>query len=232
MQIGIRSKACVVVATVAMLAACAQHDGGGSSTNGSRPAPVQPDQPDHGVQVGDVVVKSVFQMYVSSANFSAMGGNPVTIPISVINAPNSEMTINTSKFTVPTITNAPLSFGELSISGLMDNNLNVCGKDGKTKCTTAVIRIYTVGPNAGFYNSDIADSRDITANLSTSKPLNVGVGVGGAAVVQTIPIGASKHVFRLSDFVTTPAYKINSDFTEAGAGTYATTLVIEYGLSL
>jgi hypothetical protein len=59
--------------------------------------------------------------------------------------------------------------------------------------------------------------------------LTVGLGAANAAVVQKISIAANKHVLHLSDFPSSQ-YQMRTDFTEAGAGSYSTTLVIEYGL--
>jgi hypothetical protein len=223
----------LVAALALTLVGCGKH--GSSTAAGPAPAPGKEEQPpDRGPQVGDVVVKSTFQVYVSSDHTGthAMAGKAVTIPISVINAPNVSMTVNSSGLVLPPITNAPLSFGELSLSGLTDNNLRVCGNNGKTKCTTAVIRIYTTGtPKSGMWNAD-GYGMPITASLGNGKTVDVGLDQAGAAVVQTVTIPSGKNVFRLSDFNVTPLYKIFSDFTEAGAGTYSTTLVVEYGLSL
>jgi hypothetical protein len=70
----------------------------------------------------------------------------------------------------------------------------------------------------------------MTASLSS--PLTVGLGAANAAVMQTISIAATKRVVRLSDFSPMPNYNIKFDFTDAGAGDYSTTIVLEYGLSL
>jgi hypothetical protein len=113
----------------------------------------------------------------------------------------------------------------------MDNNLNVCGTNGHTHCGTALIRMYTTGqPGAGLYNTTDQFGAPITAGPVTTL-LPVGLGTSGAAVLQSISIPSHKHVVRLSDFSPAPNYAVQADFTDAGAGTYSTTLVVEYALA-
>lgn len=156
-----------------------------------------------------------------------------TIPVSVIVAPDVAFTVDSTAFVVPTITNDVLDFGSVLVTSLRDNGLKVCGADGKTKCTKALIRVYTTGvAGAGLWNADGGYGAPITTNLSGATPATVGLEAAGAATVQSYTIPATKNVLNLSDFGATPKYLFNVDFTNAGAGTYGTTLVIEYGLSL
>lgn len=152
------------------------------------------------------------------------------IPVSVINSASTSMTVSTTGFIVPKITNAVLNFGNLQVLQLFDNNLDLCGTAGNQKCTTALIRMYTTGtPLAGLYNSTDNVGMPILAGLT--QPLStVGLAVANANILQTYKIPSTQHVMALSDFPS-PTYLVNSDFTQAGAGTYSTTLVLEYALA-
>jgi hypothetical protein len=159
--------------------------------------------------------------------FDASANQPVT----VTNAAAVTMTLDNSNFTAPTITNDLLDFGYLALSALRDNSLRVCGPSGNTKCTKAFIRVYTTGvAGEGLYNAADGYGAPMTSSLTT--PLSVGLGAANAAVMQSITIANSKRIVRLNDFTPTPNYNVKFDFTEAGAGDYSTTIVVEYGLSL
>lgn len=163
----------------------------------------------------------------------AHASNPTTIPITVINAPNAQMTVNSSGIVAPAITNDPLEFGSLTITRLRDNDLKVCGPNGKQKCGTAIIRLYTTGsPGAGLYNSGDSFGAPITAGIGPVRA-TVGLGPSNAAIVQTYTIPSNRNSIRETHFDPQPmTYNVSVDFTDAGAGAYATTLVVEYGLAL
>lgn len=200
--------------------------------------------PDVGVPNQDgVVVKARLVMNISSSsdptvnpatppNASELGSPSGTLPVSVINAPSTSMTVDTTQFAIPTITNTLLDFGYLNISALLDNNLNVCGTTGKVHCGTAIIRIYTTGQaGAGVYNSVDQFGAPLTAGISGSGMVAVGLTVSGAGILQSMTIPSTKHTVKLADFTPTPHYDVKADFTDAGQGTYATTIVLEYALA-
>ena len=164
---------------------------------------------------------------------SATPGNTSgTVPVNVVNSASTSMSLDSSQFVVPTISNALLDFGYLNISELKDNNLNLCGTDSKHHCGTALIRIYTVGTaGPGLYNPTDDFGAPITAGLPGTTLGTVGLDVSNAAIVQSITLPGHKHTIKLSDFSPTPHYDVKADFTDAGAGSYSTTLVVEYGLA-
>jgi hypothetical protein len=129
--------------------------------------------------------------------------------------------------------NNVVDFGYLAISGLSDNNLRVCGAAGNERCGTAQIRMYTTGvAGAGIWNDADAWGAPITAALEgTEATGTVGLDVAGAVVLQSVAIPATTRVLRLSDITPAPRYNVKADFTDAGAGTYTTTLVLEYVLA-
>ena len=186
-----------------------------------------------GVRPDEYVVRARAEMQVTTDGAGRVMRSNVqqNQPVTVTLAAASSMTLDNSAFVVPTITNASMDFGRLKISALTDNNLKVCGAGGTTACGTALIRLFTTGvAGAGIFNAADNFGAPLTGALTTT-PLNIGLLVANAAVTQTITIPATKKVVRLSDFTPTPSYNIKADFTNAGAGTYTTTIVVEYALA-
>jgi hypothetical protein len=221
---------CAVLAT-GLLIGCGQNSS--SSAPAISPA-APPAVTPPAAQAGPFVSKSITTLTISTDNFtgvSVMAVPPKTIPISVINAPNSSMVVDSTAFVVPAVANAVLNFGTIKVTSLVDNNLNVCGASGTAACTNAVIRIYTTGAGPGIFNAVGGYGMPIAAKVGTTALQNIGLTAANAAIVQTHAIPATQHAIHLSDFSLTPVYAISSDFTNAGAGTYSTTLVIEYGLN-
>ena len=148
--------------------------------------------------------------------------------INIINSPSTKIEFDTSKFIVPTSSNGEndaLSFGSITLSQLRDNNLAIC-VDGKTQCGSAVIRMYTTdAAGAGLWNTAGGYGAPLKAGQSTMG--TVGLGTAGALGVQTVTLTSNIHVLHLKQF-TDPTYQIETDMSNAGAGTYTTTLVIEY----
>lgn len=156
-----------------------------------------------------------------------------TQDVTVTNAPNTVMTLDNSEWSVPTIQNGVVDFGYLAIGSLMDNNLRVCGVAGNERCNTALIRTYTIGTaGPGIWNEVDQYGAPISASLAGTPPTGtVGLNAENAVVLQSMAIPPTKYTLKLSDFVPTPRYNFLADFTEAGAGVYTTTLVIEYVLT-
>ena len=181
-----------------------------------------------------VVVRSRAVMELSAnADGSATirAASSGSVPVTVTNAALTDMSIDTSNFKVPTVSNALLDFGSIALSTLTDNNLSVCGAGGNKKCGTALLRMYTTGTaKAGLYNAADDYGLPITATLTT--PLTVGLSVANAAILQTLTIPSNKHVVRKADFSPAPSYDMKIDFTDAGVGSFTTTIVLEYALSL
>ena len=154
----------------------------------------------------------------------------VTQPTTVSNSANSSMSLDNTLFLNPAISNTIISFGFLQISNLFDNDLKVCGNNGNQKCNTALIRTYTTDTDkAGFYNASDDFGAPITAGQSSLS--SVGLNAAGALTLQSISIPNNKHTIKLSDFAN-PKYNYQADFSDAGAGSYSTTIVIEYALTL
>lgn len=151
--------------------------------------------------------------------------------VSVVNSPSSTLTLDATNFSPPAISNAVLDFGNIQVSDLLDNNLNLCGVGGDEQCGTALLRIYTTGTaGAGLYNAVDDFGAPILAGPNGGALATVGLDPANSIIVDAISIPASKHVVRLSDF-TNQDFQFQIDFTDAGAGAYETTLVIEYALA-
>jgi len=185
-----------------------------------------------GLSPDDYVVKARAEFHVttdpSARPFRAAA--QATQPVTVALSPSTTMTLDNASFTTPTITNAVMDFGSLKIATLTDNNLKVCGAGGNQPCGTALVRVFTTGTTgAGIFNAADNFGAPLTATLTT--PLSVGLLVANAAVMQTMTIPATKKVVRLSDFSPAPNYNFKADFTNAGAGSYSTTIVVEYALA-
>ena len=155
------------------------------------------------------------------------------IGILIVNAAYTTVTIDNTQIIMPSAIKTVLSLGQLRLTELSDNNLAVCGQNGNTPCGHAVIRIYTLktsnstGP--GMYNISAASSAPIKAgqiHLAT-----VGLNPSGATIIQSIRIPSTTHVLRVTDFPN-PIYNIQVDFSNAVAGTYSATLIVEYMLML
>lgn len=157
--------------------------------------------------------------------------NPANQPVTVVVSPDVQLTISSANFSVPTMTSDTLSFGTLDVTNIRDNNTKVCGTGGNTKCTKAVLRVYTTGTaGPGFWNTTSGYGAPLIAGAVTSGI--TGLGTANSVVVQTYVIPASKYVVHTNDFSPAPKIVITGDFSNAGAGSYSTTVVVEYGLSL
>lgn len=169
--------------------------------------------------------------FLISRAFADANGN---VNVSTQVGASISFNLNSSLFTVPASPTPFVinDFGFLQVGGLQDNNLNLCGPSGHKHCGTALIRIYTTGTaGAGLWNAVDAYGAPISsAQAGVTPQLNVGLDQTGAAVVQQITVPPNKHTVLLSDF-TNPKYDVSVDFRNAGAGSYATTLVLEYALS-
>ena len=178
--------------------------------------------------VQDSALAKFFQKLLPSAYAAS-----VSQSIVVTNAASVTMILDSSQFLVPSVSNKLLDFGSLAISTLSDNNLKVCGTGGKTQCGTAMIRIYTSGQaGAGVWNAADSYGVPLYSGLQNVNSSSIGLNAAGSVTVQSTGIASSDHVLTLSDFHETSRFQVQADFSNAGAGSYATTLVIEYVLSL
>lgn len=219
-------KTAVVITTFLSAAGCGK-TGVYSTTSG------QQELPPVGVpSVDGVVVKARAIVSVTPGVTGLKVALTGTQSINVTNAANVSMTLSNASWVVPSISNASLDFGFLEITDVKDNNLDICGSGGNQHCTKALFRIYTTGkPGAGIWNATGAYGMPITAGLSGTTPGTVGLDVAGAYTLQSVTIPANKHTIKFQDFSPTPKYNVKSDFTDAGAGSYSATLVIEYALA-
>jgi len=202
------------------LAACApKHDDQSPVDN---PSPVKTETPDESVVRGSATVT------VTSNDISAMANGSATVTYA--NAPSVNFKIDASALVAGAMTGNTLSLGKVAVSDLSDNALNICGTNGKTKCTKAIIRLYTTGTIAGFVNTSDSTSYGVPVFASGLNPTTALTLGSPGVTTQQVTIANNTHVLKLADF-TSPSYDITSDFSNAGAGQYSMTLVVEYALS-
>jgi len=232
----------VAMALVGMTLGCGaetknERTGGDGDAGGATP-PVAGGQPGGGGGGGSVIpvtpgdpwiVRGRWEIPVSygASPMALEGRASSTQPMTTTVAPNVTYTVDNAGFVAPTDPSGVASFGKLDVKALRDNALRVCGTNGNTRCTTAALRLYTRGtPGAGLWNTVEAYGLPITSGTA-----NVGLDQGGAAVLATLTLG-NRRVVRLRDFTTTSTFPVPvaADFDDAAAGSYATTLVLEYVL--
>jgi hypothetical protein len=185
------------------------------------PAPKIP-QPDNDNLV--IVATASFPVTVTNGVYASSANTAVTVAL----AASSTFAISTASFVPPTLDNAVMSFGSIAVSTLTTNDLKVCGSSPKVKCTKAYIRIYTTATGAGFWNATDAYSAPMSAGLSGSL-LTVGLTSTNATTVQSFTIPGTRNSLKLADFPS-PTYLFSGDFTDAGVGSYSTTINIDLAL--
>ena len=128
-----------------------------------------------------------------------------------------------------------LSFGTIEVDNLKVNKLKQCGPGDDQKCTSAIVRVYTeevVGfPGiSGMVNKDEGYSVPINAGEGSPSE-SVGLTDTNAAIVDSYTIPANDRKLRPNDF-NGMTYVLESDFSNAGAGDYEATIVIELAVGL
>ena len=172
----------------------------------------------------DSTLAKLFSNLFMNKAYAANGSTSVTYT----NSASTNFAISVVDLGATGFTGTTLNLGKVALSTLSDNNLKVCGTGGTTKCTQAAIRVYTTGSIAGFVNtSDTYGVPVYTGSLNPTTP--VGLLAAGSVQTQTLSISSSKHTVAITDFPT-PSYNISADFSNAGAGSYAMTYVVEYVL--
>ena len=154
------------------------------------------------------------------------------IPVSYVVAPNASISVDTSGI-APTLSgdSNTLNVGSVVVTNARANKLKVCGPGGDQDCNSAIIRIYTVelvsDPGIdGFVNTDDGYGVPVVADN-----LSVGLNAINAALVNEYIIANGDRKITEDDF-TDLSYNIDVDFSNAGAGNYEMTLVIELALGL
>jgi hypothetical protein len=206
------------------LAACSQ------SSNQSETTP-SPASPQPNVQADNAVVRglAVVEVRTSDVALEAMD-TAASTSVVYVNAPSVTFEIDPSNLVAGNMTGDTLSLGNVKVTALKDNKLDLCGTSGNQKCTTAEIRVYTTGTVAGFVNTSETPNYGVPVFASGLNPtIALTLGKPGVAVQQLTNIPATKHNLKLSDFPN-PTYNVTSDFRDAGSGTYKMTFVIEYAL--
>jgi len=213
-------KAFLGLALALALSACSSKD----TDPSSEVAP--PNRPE---VVGDSIVRGTATVTVGNGDLSALETGTTTVEYS--NAASVNFKIDASALVAGRMTGNTLSLGQVTVSELNDNDLKICGTNGKTKCTKAIIRIYTTGATAGFVNTSEEPNYGVPVYASGLNPTTALILGSPGVTTQQISFHSNVHILNLSDFAT-PSYDITADFNNAGAGNYTMTLVVEYALAL
>lgn len=228
----------IALLSLVLLSAC----GGSPSTVTQAPQPLPPIEvpgPDNVVVHGRAVVTisneqetammNLWNRFIMPRAYAASSGSSV---VTYTNAASTNFTINVTGLAptfTPTFTGNTLNLGSVALATLSDNNLKVCNPGGNTKCTQAIIRVYTTGSTAGFIQTtDLYGAPVFTGTLNPASA--VGLNAAGSVQVQLFTIIASDHKIGIVDFPS-PTYAVTSDFSNAGAGNYSMTYVVEYALA-
>lgn len=173
-----------------------------------------------------VIGTASFEVRVTGRGF----GLAQTYPVVVALAPNSTLAISTVGFVVPTMSNSVLDFGNITVTAATTNQLKLCGTGGNQKCTKALLRVYTtVAAGAGFWNAD-GYGAPMTAGLSGSLQA-VGLGIANVVTMEQYTIPGNRNSVKTSDFSPAPVFLFSGDFTDAGTGSYTTTVNIDFALA-
>lgn len=223
---------------ISLLLMCLSFMSCGFSLTATHPGAIPPNGPkeDNSVVRGIAVVQvDAYQSSAWTRLFSFMtpayAASTATTTVTYNNAAAVTFTINAAGLTGGSFTGDTLSLGSFTVTALKDNNLKVCAPGGTTKCTTAILRVYTTGATAGFINtsdSPVYGNPVYTTgdNPTTALPLNTpGISLD---TISGMPV--SKHKVNLSDFTPT-TFSVTSDFVNGGSGLYSMVYVVEYALA-
>jgi hypothetical protein len=154
-----------------------------------------------------------------------------TYPVTVVLAQNAALAIDTTAFAAPTMDNSVLSFGSIKVTNASTNHLKACGTGGNQRCTKALLRVYTSGvAGTGFWNTMDGYGAPMDAGLSGSLQV-VGLGPSAAIVTEQITIPGNRNTVKITDFSPTPVFLFQGDFSDAGDGSYSTTINIDLALA-
>lgn len=220
----------IIALLIALTVACGT-DRENHRSGGTEPAPApQPGGQTTWIVQTRATVNLTVHTVLGLTTWTSTGSDNTDV-VNATMSPTATSTMSTASFSVPTMTSDLLSFGSLNLTALRDNNLKVCGT-GAQKCTAAALRIYTTGQaGAGFYNSADGYGAPLNVAVGTGSYATAGLGSANANYVEQITIAGNKNVINLSDF-TYPNILVQGDFTNAGAGSYSTTINVEFVVGL
>lgn len=138
-----------------------------------------------------------------------------------------------SILSVPTLSvdGLTLNLGNIDLNTLDDNKLKVCSSvvgtqavSGTSKCNTAAIRVYAVSGDASGVFCNTAESYCIPMKVNGN---TFGIGVANAQIPLTYTIPASTNRLLKSQLGTT-TFPLTVDMTNAGEGSFSSSVVVEY----
>jgi hypothetical protein len=214
-----------------LLSSCGRPSRGGSL---NQAPPVNEPLADESIVIGRASLRVTLgdSNYAKVMNFviPMAYANPATQPVTVVLAPNTQLSVSDANFTIPALSNTIINFGTLDVTSLYTNDLKKCGPNANQKCTKALIRVYTSdAAGAGFWNDADGYGVPLLAGGAIAEA-EVGLGAANAHMVQQINIPTNKNTVTLADFGS-PEINIKGNFANAGSGTYSTTINVEFALA-
>lgn len=196
-------------------------------------SPGTPHNPGTGGTEDDALVRGRWELLMTSDGDSVSFGltdvsrGTAQQPMTGVVAADVSFSVSNANFVTPSA-DGLASYGSLDVTALRDNALRICGAAGNQKCTQGEVRIYTTGVAGGGLWSDTEGyGLPITTGATA-----IGLGAANAAAAGQVAIAGNKRVLKLADFTSAGSLQIPVavDFTDAAAGSYSTTLVVEYVL--
>jgi len=135
-------------------------------------------------------------------------------------------TVNSGGLTVDDTDPDTLALGALVIDAIRINKLKVCGVGEDTKCTNALIRIYSTGAHEGFINTTDGYGVPFLADGNV-----IGLTDSASLSLDSYTIPANDRRLRNNDF-TDLSYDLTIDMSNAGVGDYEADLTIELLLGI
>ncbi len=175
---------------------------------------------------------------LNAGNIPLTDGPPVSVTLPAL----TTYSVDTSSFIPnPTLSNASISFGSLKLGqSFFDNNLKVCATSANGQCQNAVLRAYTTqpasvtNPGDGLWNATDGYGVPLYIKAADGTENVIQLGQAASQTLQTVGFQPSQKVLTATDFKIdglVKSYDVRADFSLAGAGTYAATIIIEYVLN-
>ena len=154
-----------------------------------------------------------------SSGFGAV--SPIATNITYTEPEAGAFTLEPGTIAAMELDDDTLSLGTIEVQKIKINKLKICDPGGTTKCTEAIIIIYTTGSTAGFVNTTEGYGLDVYADNQA-----VGLTDANGALVASYTIPANDRKVTAGDFADI-VYELEVDISNAGAGDYDMDLVVE-----
>ncbi len=155
------------------------------------------------------------------ASSSMYAVNPIDTNIQWTEPERGTFTLDCTAISVDDTNPDLLELGTCFVDKLRVNKLTICGVGGDTKCTVAMIRMYTTGAHAGFINTTAGYGVPFMSDGN-----EIGLSDANANSLSSYPIPANRRRVNLNHFDDT-SYDLSIDMSNAGIGDYELDVTIE-----